>query len=241
MKKFSQSLIVFSAILAFAINSNAQEIQIKSYFFEVPKGTFEALQNISQVTEDGAEILPASQMNTYYQTLNQDSTMRQIAEPKATMASGRRVQMRATTIQTIITNFVFQETATNSAIVPQAGTIETGPILDIVPAISSGNQIFLKTTAKVMTFLGYADSKNAAAHFATNSAGKQITLPIILPQFETETASAKATVSDGQTVLLFGKASNGENQNPSVQKKFLVVMITPTIVDDAGKRIHSDN
>jgi hypothetical protein len=254
MKKFSQSLITLLAIVAFAISTNAQEIHIKSYFFEVPKETFEALQKISPVADGGAEKLSSDQMNAFYQTLNQDSNMRQIAQPEATLTSGRRVQMRATTIQTIITNFVFQDSLSvgdKTAISPQVGKIECGPILDVVPTIFDENQILLKTTAKVMTFLGYADSKNVAPHFATNSVGEQITLPTILPQFETQTVSAKTTVSDGQTVILFAKSSNAENQSPdekllrvknsSVQQKFLVVMITPTIVDDSGNRIHSDN
>ena len=247
MKKFSQFLIALSATIAFAINASAQEIHIKARFIEVPKSMFETLQKHFEVAGDGTRLLKPKQTRSALKDFRSDSGVKTLAEPEITTRNGMQVQMRATTIQGILTNFAFWETSTNAGILLQSGSIETGPILDVMATVSSGNQIFLKSTAKVMTFLGYADPKNSAAHFATNSAGEQITLPIVLPQFETQQASAKITVSDGQTILLFAKSSNAKDQspdekllrvnNPGIQQKFLVVMITPTIVDPADKAV----
>jgi len=247
MKKFSQFLIALSATIAFAVNTNAQEIHIKARFVEVPKETFESMQKNFDLASDGTALLTPEQALSALKSFHSDSGVKPLAEPEATTRNRMQVQMRATAIQSVITNFAFWETATNSGILPQTGIMETGPILDVVATVSSGNQILLKTTAKVMAFLGYADPKNATKRFVTNSAGQKITLPIVLPQFETKQASAKITVSDGQTVLLFEKSSNAKNQspdekllrvnNPGIQQKFLVVMITPTIVAPADKAV----
>ena len=243
MKKFSQSLIALSAMLAFAVNINAQEIHIKARFFEVPKSTLDTLQKNFEVASDGTEMLTPEQLKGILKGLRSNSGVETFAEPEVVTTSGRRTEMRATTIQTIITNFVYQEPSDEkNGIIPQTENVEFGPVLDVVPAVSSGNQILLNTTARLKTFLGYANPESSAARFATNSAGQQITLPTILPQFEVKQASAKIAVPDGQTFLLFPKSSSEGNQNSAdVEQKFVVVMITPTLVDSAGNRIHTDN
>lgn len=238
MKKFSQFLIALSAILAFAANVSAQQIHIKARFIEVPKKGFVDPRSSGQVTG----ILTPENMQMILHLLESNPGAKILAEPEVTTTSGRQTQMRATVISTIITNFAFEENSGKSSITPQSAQIEFGPVLDVVPTISSdGEKIDLVTTASLLKFLGYADTKNATAHFATNSAGEQITLPTVLPQFEVKQASAKITVLDNQTVVLMPKSSNDENQNSSDEQKVLVVMITPTIVDSAGNRIHSDN
>jgi Flp pilus assembly secretin CpaC len=256
MNKFRQPLIALSVIFAFVVNASAQEIHIKARFFEVSKETLEAFQKDFEFANSGAKLLTPKQTLSVLKRFHSDSSVETLAEPEMLTASGRHAQMRATQTQAVVTNFTFEENPGNPSVVPQFEKAECGSILDVVPSISSGNQILLKTMASFVTFLGYADSKNAAAHFATNSAGEQVTLPAALPQFYTQHTSTKIVMSDGQTVLMFPKSSNGEkikfvsestfggifktDQNPT-KDKFFIVMITPTIVDAAGNRIYSDN
>jgi hypothetical protein len=238
MKKFNQFLIALSAILAFAANVSAQQIHIKARFIEASKTTLETLQKNFGVASDGTELLTPEQMRSTLKSFRSDSSVETLAEPEVTTIGGRQTQMRATKIIDIITNFTFEE----NSVVVQHKQMEFGPVLDVVPTVSSdGEKINLTTTASLLKFVGYADTKNATAHFATNSAGEQITLPTVLPQFEVKQASAKITVLDDQTVVLMPKSSNDENQSSPDEQKVLVVMITSTIVDDAGNRIHSDN
>jgi hypothetical protein len=238
MNKFSQFLIALSAIVVFVASASAQQIHIKTIFIEMPKKGFVDPRSSGQVTG----ILTPENMQMVLQQLESKSGAEILGEPEVTTIGGRQTQMRATVILTVITNFTFEENSGKSSITPQSAQIEFGPVLDVVPTVSSdGEKINLTTTASLLNFLGYADTKNATAHFATNSAGEQIALPTVSPQFEVKQDSAKITVLDGQTILLMPKSSNKENQNPADEQKVLVVMITPTIVDDTGNRIHPDN
>jgi Flp pilus assembly secretin CpaC len=257
MNKFSQSLIALSAILVFVVNSSAQEIHIKARFLEVPKDMLEAFKKDIGVASDGTKLLTPEQMNTTIQDLEADSSVETLAEPEVITKSGRQAQMRITTIQTIITNFVFQDStfvngaAIQDGISPQTESVESGPVLDVAPTISNdGLKIELTTIASDTKFFGYADPGNSPERFATNSAGQKINLPLIFPVLQMNQAVAKVTVADGQTLVLFPKANPQTDQRLAKHiaqaekksgEKFLVALITPTIVDAAGNRIHSDN
>jgi Flp pilus assembly secretin CpaC len=54
------------------------------------------------------------------QALEQRNGVEELAEPEATTISGRQTQMRATTLQTVITSFSFQQgqSATTTGAVP---------------------------------------------------------------------------------------------------------------------------
>ena len=243
--------MVAFGILAFAAGVRAQEIHIKARFFEVPRATLETLQKNFVVANDGTERLTPEQMNSTLKNLRSNPDAKLLSGPEVTTSSGRQTQMRATKIQTVLTNFTLQENSGNSSVVPQSEKIECGSILDVIPAISSGGQkIDLKTTASFVRFFGYADPSGSPSRFATNSAGEKVNLPIILPVLQVNRASAQSTLSDGQTLVLFPKANVEQDQRlarhiAQAEKKsggkFFVVMITPTIVDTAGNPIHSGN
>jgi len=238
MKTFAK-LFASLGIFAFASVASAQQIHIKARFVEVPKETLEALQKDFGVASDGTELLTPEQMSTTLQEFESDSSVKELAAPEVTTTSGRQTQMRTTTIQTILTNFVAQETSTSTNIVAQTEEMECGPMLDIISTVSSdGLKIGLTTTASVTKFLGY--DKPPAIHPKDG----ELSLPVVLPKFEVKKASAQTSVPDGQTLILFGKSNNVENQlnsRSSGEQELLVVMITPTIVDAAGNRIHLDN
>jgi beta-lactamase regulating signal transducer with metallopeptidase domain len=232
------------------------QVHIKARFLEVPKESLALLRPFPELT-NGVTILPAASFRKLMQTLESNPRTETVAEPEVVTTSGRQTQMRATVIQTIITNYAFHATGTNSAIYPQSDQVETGPVLDIVPyALSDDHTINLTLIASLKVFLGYDQPP-------TNVVGKyikeyDITLPVILPSFRVQQASAQVNLWDGQTVVFgkpqqhffdgdkevgaepdyFAKTKKSRGQPDEVDKE-LLVFITVTLVDSAGNRIHT--
>jgi hypothetical protein len=226
-----------------ALNYTAPQIHIKARFLEVPNGTlagFTKTIGITNSPEQLVGILTSENAKTLMRTLQSRSGVEELAEPEVTTLSGRETEMRATQIITVITNFAYRETSTNSYVFPQTNAVETGPILDTIPnVLSDGYTIDLKTTASLTEFLGYDKTTNTIA--AYNSAGEKIDLPTILPNLRVWQASAHVKVWDGQTVVLERPEDHflPSGNKPGANSKALLVFITVTLVDPAGNRIHS--
>jgi hypothetical protein len=240
-------------------HSGVPQIHIKARFLEMPKGTFDGLAIATSVTNQTVQsnhvaglvgILTDKNFRTVLRNLEARSEVETLAEPEVVTTSGRQTQMRATLVQSMVTNFVFQETKTNSFILPQTGAIETGPVLDeVATVLPDGYTIDLKTTASLTEFLGYDNTTNTTTVY--NSKGEEIDLPQVLPKFRQHQASAHLQLQDGQTVVL-GKLEDHSTiggvppggvmigPKPDVIDKQLLVFITVSIVDPAGNRIHSD-
>jgi general secretion pathway protein D len=170
-----------------------------------------------------------------------------LGEPEGTTTSGRQMQMRATKIINVITNFNYQENTTNSTITPQAAQVETGPVLDTVAyVLSDGFTINLTAIPSFAEFLGYDQPTNPFTSKYTKD-GTEVDVPVVLPKFEVRQASANVNLYDGQTVV-FGKMRNeisvggkkGDAEK-NVEKSELLIFVTVTLVDSAGNRIHSDD
>jgi beta-lactamase regulating signal transducer with metallopeptidase domain len=245
---------------------NQPQLHIKARFLEVPKGTLDGFIRIIGSTNPPDQfvgILNRENAKTAMEGLELRAGVEELAEPEVTTTSGRQTEMRATEILTIITNFAFRETATNSAITPQTSTVETGPVLDtIATVLPDGYTIDLKTTASLTEFLGY--DKPTHTTVTNNSAGEKIDLPGILPQLRVREAGAHVNLYDGQTLLLgkFNTEAVGAENNskpftqllrnfkteavgaeniPKPDTRELLVFVTVTLVDAAGNRIHSDD
>jgi Flp pilus assembly secretin CpaC len=227
------------------------QIHIKARFVEVPMKSFVDPATLTNNPVGGMTgILTSDNLKTIMKSLEAKPGTVTLAEPEVVTTSGRQTQMRATLTQTIVTNFVFQETTTNSFILPQTGTIETGPVLDeVATVLPDGYTIDLKTTASLTEFLGYDNTTNTTAVY--NSKGEEIDLPQVLPKFRQHQASAHLQLYDNQTVLL-GKLERHSTiggvppggvmigTKPDVIEKNLLVFVTVTIVDPAGNRVHAD-
>jgi beta-lactamase regulating signal transducer with metallopeptidase domain len=240
-------------------HSDEPQIHIKARFLEVPKGTLDGLALATNVTNQAVQsnqvaglvgILTDKNFRTLLHNLEARPGVETLAEPEVVTTSGRQTQIRATLVRSMVTNFVFQETSTNSAIFPQMGTIETGPVLDEAASVlPDGYMIDLKTTASLMEFVGYDTPTNST--IAYNSKGEKIDLPKVLPRFREQYATAHLQLWDNQTVVL-GKFEDHSTvggvppdgvmvgPKPGVIDKQLLVFITVTIVDSAGNRIHAD-
>lgn len=241
------------------------QIHIKARFIEVPEEMLPGFGILTTITNrlnpaTWTGIMPVESTRVLLQRLESTPSTEILAEPEVTTTSGRQTQMRATDILTIVTNFTYRETSTNSAMVPQTDKVECGPVFDVVPTLlADGYTIDLRVIASVTEFLGYDKPTNSIP--AVPRPGTSV--PTVLPRFQVRKTEAHIKLWDGQTAILGGVTSTSIEQHKelttasgsistddtkvtgqttrTVAKKQLLVLVTATLVDAAGKRIHSDN
>jgi type II secretory pathway component GspD/PulD (secretin) len=246
------------------LNMTPPQIHIKARFIEVPEEIAKGLG--TNFTPTGATnlvgILTDPNFRLALHALEQSKGVESLAEPEVTTLSGRRTQMRATEIITVITNFVFQEISTNGAITPQTEKVEVGPVLDTVASVlPDGYTIDLRAIPSLTEFLGYDKTTNTTP--TITSTGKIVEVPTIRPSFCVRQAETHLQLWDGQTVVLGGLISTQiqtiKDTEPvsdsrsaatpqfrtqttrTLKKQQLLFLITVTLVDAAGNRIHSDD
>ena len=242
-----------------------QQIHIKVRFIEVPEALAKSLE--AKLVPTGltnvAGVLSGPNLRPTLNTLEQGQGTETLAEPEVTTLSGRQTQMRATQIITVITNFTYLETSTNSAITPQTTQVEVGPCLDVVPSVlSDGYTIDLRAIPSLTEFLGY-DTPSTNSTPVVTSTGAIVNVPTIRPGFYVRQTEAHLKLWDGQTVVLRGLISSqvkttkdtvpGPGNRPAgaplfrsqstrtVKQQQLLVLITVNLVDRAGNRIHTDD
>jgi type II secretory pathway component GspD/PulD (secretin) len=144
--------------------------------------------------------------------------------------------------------------------------VPLGPTLDVIPYVSAdGYSIQMTIIPTIIEFEGY-DSPGPFVPQAQAAAGSTLGTPLVaqlpLPKFRVRQVTTSAIVWDGQTVMLgglmsenvykikdkvpilgdlplFGRLFRSESQ--STTKDNLVIFITPTIIDPAGNRVHTDD
>lgn len=149
---------------------------------------------------------------------------------------------------------------------PQPISIPTGPTLDVIPYVSAdGYTIQMTLIPSILDFVGYGnpDIPDASRFEATVQAqAGTIRSPVPLPRFLVRQITTSATVWDGQTIVLGGLISDDvrrqrdkvpvlgdiplvgrlfRSESSGTSKKNLVVFVTPTIIDPAGNRVHSED
>jgi len=146
-----------------------------------------------------------------------------------------------------------------SAITPITQTVETGPILDVVPyVLSDGYTINLALIPSDTEFGGY-DQLNLPQVAGTLNV---VELPTVLPKFTIRQLVTTVNVWDGQTVVLGGLITSSvqstkdsvpvvgdipllgrlfQSESKVTKKDNLMIFVTSTIVDPAGNRVHSDD
>jgi general secretion pathway protein D len=152
-------------------------------------------------------------------------------------------------------------------IVPIPEPFEIGPVLDVIPYVNAdGYTIQLTILPTLKEFLGYDDPGQFVAQVGGVSGGgpnnpATLTQPVPLPKFRLRQVATTAMVWDGQTVVLGGLiAENVQKTKDKVpvlgdlpflgrffrseanttSKKNLIIFVTPTLIDPAGNRLHSD-
>jgi type II secretory pathway component GspD/PulD (secretin) len=247
------------------------QIHIKARFIEVPEDSLEKLGNtldLAFITNNGATVptlLAPQQTRTTLQTFGSKPGFVSLAEPEVTTLSDRQTQMRATEIISVMNGINPQArlspgvSATN---VLQITPLETGPVLDVIPHLMADGYTFdLEVTASLTEFMGYDErGKTNIATVYVEGRKQQVNIP--MPQITTRELKTDVRVRDGQTVVLgggthetivqhkeqvsvAGSKPTGESrvreQATRTVKKQLLVLITATLVDAGGNRIHSDD
>jgi len=147
-------------------------------------------------------------------------------------------------------------------------TTPIGPTLDVVPYVSADGYTIQMTIIPTITeFLGYDDPGQFIPQAQSVSGGQggaavplQAQLP--LPHFRLRQVTTSAIVWDGQTVVLGGLTTEDvtklkdkvpvlgdlplvgrlfRSESNQTKKKNLVIFVTPTIIDPAGNRMHSED
>lgn len=153
-----------------------------------------------------------------------------------------------------------------TAIVPTTQQVPLGPTLDVIPYVSSDGYTVQMTLIPTLTeFLGYDDPGQfsiLAQGGAGGTVGSSLRAPVALPRLRVRQVTTSTIVWDGQTVLLGGliseRVSKTKDKVPMLgdlplvgrlfrseasasKKKNLVIFVTPTILDPAGNRVHTDD
>jgi general secretion pathway protein D len=154
-----------------------------------------------------------------------------------------------------------------SVIQPIAEPYELGPTLDVVPYVSAdGYTVQLTIIPTIKEFVGYDQESGKMFQTQAQSVGGATAAnPIVqqqpLPIFRLRQVVTSANVWDGQTVVLGGLISDNvlktkdkipvlgdlplvgrffRSEASSTRKKNLIIFVTPTIIDPAGNRVHSE-
>jgi Flp pilus assembly secretin CpaC len=195
-----------------------------------------------------AGILTSENLLIALKQLRSRNDVETLAEPRVVTLSGHQIQMRATQMISVVTNFCLQETNGTASIVPQAGPVECGPILDAVPKIlPDGYTIRLPVITSLTEFLGYAPSAKTTP--AYNSAGQEFDVPTVSPQFRVQQTTNSVDMLDGQT-LVFRLNDNqissaavlaelDAGKSNSFNRKTLV-FLTASFIDAAGNLLNPD-
>jgi len=147
-------------------------------------------------------------------------------------------------------------------------TFELGPVLDVVPYVSAdGFTIQMTIIPTLKQFVGYDLQNGVLFASQAQSVGGvgQASAPLSaitpLPIFRLRQVVTSAIVWDGQTVAIGGLLGDDtmkskdkvpvlgdmpffgklfQSQSTQTTKKNLVIFVTPTIIDPAGNRVHTD-
>lgn len=150
-----------------------------------------------------------------------------------------------------------------AAISPITQSIETGPILDVVPyVLADGYTINLALIPSDTEFAGYSTPNLPQLSSGAVNGVNAVILPTVLPNFTVRQLVTTVNVWDNQTVVLGGLITSSVNntksqvpilgdvpllgrlfqsQNKTAVKDNLMIFVTATIVDPAGSRVHSDD
>jgi general secretion pathway protein D len=158
--------------------------------------------------------------------------------------------------------------AIGSTIQPTLSILPTGPVLDVLPTVAAdGYTISMSLIPSITQFIGYdavpPEFAGAiqAQSVGSGTVGVSLTAQVPLPRTRVRQVVTQCIVWDAQTVMLGGLISeditNTKDKLPVLgdlpflgrlfrsetktnRKKNLVIFVTPTIIDPAGNRVHTD-
>ncbi|EEF59678.1 M56 family metallopeptidase [Pedosphaera parvula] len=158
-----------------------------------------------------------------------------LTAPDVTTESGRRAQIQAVDIKTIITGLTTVYTNGTATNMLSTQNLPFGPVLDVIPKVSADDSsIEMNLVASVTEFVGYDDPKKLAGQ-------KRTDVQIPLPHFRLRQLTSSASVADGHTIILGGVEQNTPGKRGKEKpgkRKTLLVFVTPTLINPDGSLYH---
>jgi len=232
-------------------------------------------------------ILTDPQFKVVIRALEQRDGVDLLSAPKVTTLSGRQAHVEVSDVRTIATGLNNQgggggggqgggglggggggvgnnvNQAAINLILPGTVSQPFGPVLDVVPYVSSDDETIQMTILPTITeFIGYDDPGPFVPQILGLTSGSSPisrTAYLPLPRLRVRMVTTSAIVWDGQTVALGGLIAEDNvksrdkvpvlgdvpvlgrlfrSENSRTVKKNLMIFVTATIVDAGGKRIH---
>jgi hypothetical protein len=239
------------------LNLSPPQIHIKTKFIVVPESFTNLLAKWAPTNSAGtgvcASVLTPTQASGFLRDLESKTGTTLLTEGEVTTFSGRPAQIQQVDLKYIATM------TTNGVL--KSEPYPLGPTLDIVPHAASDGSILMVVSPQLLEFVGYDDPGPFQIQ-VTNSSGAVETASLLLPHFRVRQASLSANVPDGHTLVISGMSAvdvvREKNKVPvlgdlpivgklfrsernGTLKNQLIVLVTPTIIDPAGNRLHPED
>jgi type II secretory pathway component GspD/PulD (secretin) len=230
------------------LNRQPAQVNIRAKFVEMPfdraASVLEDLLLTNQSPGRFTGIVTEPQAKRLFKTLETMDGVDILSAPEVTTLSGRQAQVQVVDIMTLVTGVTSIVTNGAGTNVLNTTTMPVGPVLDIIPSVADdGYTVHLTIIPTVTEFIGY----DKPDPLLTEAAAKRgIDTPLPLPRFRNRQLTASVSVWDGQTVVLGGFISETvtrqpdgtetRESTPELDKKQLLVFVTPTVIDQAGNR-----
>lgn len=216
-------------------------------------------------TTNGARLLSAAQATAAFKAVQENPNCRLVHSPSLITLSDRQAQIQVAEVMTVVTNINpaalqlpgVSTTSTNGPGLYLHGGFQLGPTLNLSPRAVRDNQAIQLATIPTLTeFLGYDKSTTNVTAYV-NGKKQRVALP--QPRFHVSSLTNSAIVPDGGTLVLDGLVSEKisktkdkipvlgdipgvgglfRSESTSVDKRRMLVFITPTLIDPVGNRIH---
>ena len=162
-----------------------------------------------------------------------DTKLRQFHRLTTLSGRGWQAQVQAVELMTVVTGVKRGK----DGLEVEKQSVPMGPVLDVFPSVGAdGFSIQMTLIPTITEFLGYDDPGRDLPKEILEALEKDdLKAGLPLPRMRTRQSKTSAVLWDGQTILL-GMPSSLSATN----QKSLVFFVTPTIVDPAGNRVHTD-
>jgi hypothetical protein len=252
------------------LDTPPSQVVIETRFIEVPLEAWPSLASdwlaIPVVTNSGyatgvrneplvdktdlgvASVLSAAQASDFVNWLRERTGISMTTAPRVTTLSGRQAQIKTVQVQSVVTGMVRTNVATGYAPEPVITTLETGPILDVIPSVlADGVTIHLSVSIGIKEFLGYDPA-------GTTEAPK--------PVYRERRVVVPIRIWDSQAAVIFGGVDQlaivrGQKTAPplpvdevsqefaqkhaeAMAKSKVAVLVTARIIDPAGNAVNRE-
>ena len=207
------------------------QLNVKTRFLRLSDSLMRSLWTAIGVTKTDAtnfsKILTPAQTSVLLRAISAKDHHNLINEASVTTLSGRQAEVQCVELKTILSNNVPTQ-------------IPLGPTIDMTPILGhDGWKIGLRIVTTLRELTGYDEPPDRATLEDPANLSKA-SGP--LPHIRLRQLSAHSTVPDGYSLILANPldAKDELAGKPGDLDSHYVVLITPTVIDSAGNRVHTD-